>query len=91
MTVGDIGPLNELMTDEETPMRELVGQMFAVPLFRLIAIVAMTNIGSFVASVLFPLVVIPWLAPEIGGVDAITDAMIRGAERSADLILGAVR
>ncbi|MFB6360780.1 MAG: TraB/GumN family protein [Halobacteriales archaeon] len=90
VNVGDIGTLNEIISDEESPMGELVSRMFAVPLFRLIAIVAMTNIGSFIASVLFPVLVIPWLAPEIGGVGAITDAMVRGAERSADLLLGAL-
>jgi len=91
VNVGDIGTLNEIMSDEESPLGDLVSRMFAVPLFRLIAIVALTNIGSFVASILFPLVVIPWLAPEIGGVDAITDAMVRGAERSIAFLLEAVR
>jgi pheromone shutdown-related protein TraB len=91
VNVGDIGTLNEIMSDEESPMGELVSRMFAVPLFRLIAIVAMTNVGSFVASLLFPIVVIPWLAPEIGGVGAIADLMVQGAENSVDLIVGAVR
>jgi hypothetical protein len=72
-------------------MGDLVRRMFAVPLFRLLAIVAMTNVGSFIASVLFPVVVIPWLAPEIGGVGAIADLMVQGAENSAALILEALR
>ncbi|MFB6353468.1 MAG: TraB/GumN family protein [Halobacteriales archaeon] len=91
VNVGDIGTLNDILGDEESPIGELVRRMFAVPLFRLIAIVAMTNVGSFVASLLFPLVVIPWLAPDIGGVDAIADLMVQGARNSADLVLEALR
>jgi len=84
--IGDIGKLNEIMSDEETPIRDLVGQMFDVPLFRLIMVVALTNIGSMVASFLFPFTVLPWLAPEIGGVSGVMDQLIAGAENSAELL-----
>jgi pheromone shutdown-related protein TraB len=86
VNIGDIATLNEIMKDEESPLRDLLGEMLAVPLFRLIAVVAMTNVGSFIATVLFPMVVLPWLAPELGGVDAIVDLMLQGARNSADLI-----
>ena len=91
VSVGDISTLNELLADEERPFRALLADMLDVPLFRLIAVVAMTNVGSLIASVLFAVVVIPWLAPEIGGVGAISDLMVRGAENSAALILEALR
>ena len=90
VSIGDIGRLNEILADEESPLRDLYRRMMEVPLFRLVLVVAMTNIGSFVASVLFPLVVIPWLAPEIGGVDALMDRLIDGAEESARIIAEAV-
>ncbi|MFW5918476.1 MAG: TraB/GumN family protein, partial [Haloferacaceae archaeon] len=61
VNVGDIGVLNEILADEERPVRELAREMLDVPLFRLIAIVALTNIGSMIASVLFPVLVLPWL------------------------------
>jgi len=91
VNVSDIGRLNDILGDQESPLRELIGQLLSVPLFRLIAVVAMTNVGSLIASLLFPVVVIPWLAPEIGGVGAIAHLMVQGAEHSASLILGAVR
>jgi pheromone shutdown-related protein TraB len=91
VSVGDIGRLNEILSDEESPLRDLYRRMKEVPLFRLVAVVAMTNIGSFVASVLFPLIVIPWLAPEIGGVDALMDRLIEGAEESARIVAEALR
>ena len=89
VSVADVSRLNEILSDEQSPLRDVLSRMIDVPLFRLISIVAMTNVGSFIASVLFPLVVIPWLAPEIGGVGAITDAIVRGARTGADLLLGA--
>ncbi|USZ67929.1 TraB/GumN family protein [Halorussus salilacus] len=90
VNVGDIGRLNELMKDEETPLRELLADMLDVPLFRLIAIVAMTNVGSMVASLLFPFVVLPLLGAEVGGVNEISQLMLEGARNSAELIVDAL-
>ncbi len=89
--VADIGTLNELLDDQETPIRDLLAQMVEVPLFRLIAVVAMTNVGSIVASVLFPFVVLPLIGGPFDSVGAVSDAMVRGAQNSADAIWGLVR
>ena len=86
VNIGDITTLNELLSDEETPIRDLISQMFDVPLFRLIMIVAMTNVGSIIASVLFGLFVLPWLGAEIGGVGQIPDVMMEGARESVRVI-----
>jgi pheromone shutdown-related protein TraB len=87
VSIGDISRLNEILADEESPLRDLYRRMIEVPLFRLVLVVAMTNVGSFIATVLFPIVVIPWLAPEIGGVDALMNRLIEGAEESARVIV----
>jgi len=87
VNVGDIATLNELMSDEETPIRTLLGQMLDVPLFRLIAIVAMTNVGSMIATFLFPLVVLPMLSTQVGGMTGVTQLMLEGARNSVDLIV----
>ncbi|MCL7417093.1 MAG: conjugal transfer protein TraB, partial [Halalkalicoccus sp.] len=89
VNVADIGTLNEILADEESPIRDLFTRMLDVPLFRLIAVVAATNIGSIIATLLFPLIVLPWLANDIGGVGAIGDLMIEGARNSAELVWGA--
>ncbi|WP_338738437.1 TraB/GumN family protein [Haloplanus salilacus] len=86
VNVADIGRLNDLLSDEEKPIRRLVSEMFGVPLFRLIMIVAMTNIGSMIASVLFAVYVLPLFATEIGGVEGVGRLMIEGARNSAELI-----
>ena len=88
VNVSDIGTLNEILSDEETPMGELWTQLKSVGLFRLIAVVALTNVGSIVASFLFAAVVLPILASGVGGVGGVADLMVEGARNSADLIWG---
>ncbi|WP_276301577.1 TraB/GumN family protein [Halorussus lipolyticus] len=87
VNVGDIAKLNEILSDDESPLKDILGRMLDVPLFRLIAIVAMTNVGSMIASLAFPFVVLPLLGSQVGGVDQITNLMIQGAQNSADLII----
>jgi len=88
VNVADIGTLNDLLDDTETPVPELLGRMLDVPLFQLIVIVAATNIGSFVGSILFATVLIPFLFAEIGGTAEIVRLMLAGARNSVDLIAG---
>ena len=90
ISVGDIGRLNDLLADEEKPLADLFRSMKQVPLFRLILVVAMTNIGSFVASILFATVLLPYLSADVGGLDALAGLMVEGAQRSAEAILGAL-
>ena len=91
VNVSDIGTLNKLLADEERPIRDIVADMFDVPLFKLIMVVAMTNIGSLVASLLFAAYILPLFGAELGGIDAVTRLMLEGAGRSIDLIVGAFR
>ena len=91
VNVEDIGLLNEIMSDEEQPLREMLDQMLDVPLFRLIAIVALTNIGSMIATFLFPFTVLPWLAADVGGISAVGERLLEGARTSAELIIGVFR
>ncbi|WP_440765295.1 TraB/GumN family protein [Natronorubrum sp. DTA7] len=88
VNVRDIQRLNDIIGDADRPMEDALSEMFDVPLFRLIMIVALTNIGSMIATFLFFIVVVPWLAPEIGGVDALMGELFRGAENTLELIRG---
>ncbi|ERH07607.1 MAG: TraB determinant protein [Halonotius sp. J07HN4] len=90
VNVGDIGTLNDLLSDETKPIGEILGEMFDVPLFRLIMVVALTNVGSIVASALFVSYILPLLGTELGGVDGISQLMLDGARNSAELIWRAV-
>jgi len=62
--------------------------MFDVPLFRLITVVALTNIGSIIASFLFITVVVPYMAPEIGGLSGVGNELINGARNGAEILAG---
>ncbi|WP_227131378.1 TraB/GumN family protein [Halorubellus salinus] len=90
VNVADIGKLNDILNDQESPLMDVVRNLFAVPLFRLIMVVAAANIGSLVASVLFPVVVLPWLAPEVGGIQGVLDLLVQGAENGIDIVRGVV-
>ena len=91
VNVADIGALNELLADETRSAPELVSAMFDVPLFRLIVVVAMTNVGSIVASFLFAAYVIPAMfGAEVGGVEDVGRLLVEGALNGADLVRGAV-
>jgi len=91
VNVADIGALNDLLGDETRSVTELVSAMLDVPLFRLIVVVAMTNVGSIVASFLFAAYVIPAMfGAEVGGVDEVGRLLVEGALNGADLVRGAV-
>ncbi|WP_153553798.1 TraB/GumN family protein [Halomicrobium sp. LC1Hm] len=94
VNVGDIGTLNEILDDEQAPLSDIFQRLRAVPLFRLILIVAMTNVGSMIASALFATTLLPIIAagaPNVNGVDGVVRLMIQGAQNSADLLWGLVR
>ena len=87
VNVSDIGKLNEMLKDQETPLLQLVKQMRDdVPLFRLILIVGMTNIGSFIATILFATVLLPYFATDIGGIGGMGEELLNGAREGARLI-----
>ncbi|MFB6244610.1 MAG: TraB/GumN family protein, partial [Halobaculum sp.] len=88
VNVSDIGTLNELLSDETRPIPDIVGDMLQVPLFRLILVVAMTNIGSVIASVLFATYVLPAFSASLDA--GVTELMLRGARNSAELLWGIV-
>ena len=89
VSVADIGTLNEILADQESPIRSIFSRMLDVPLFRLIVIVAATNVGSFAASILFFVVVVPWLSADVGGVDAVLGLLFEGARNGLDVLIEA--
>jgi len=90
VNVTDVTRLNEIIGDNEASMGDLLDRMREVALFRLILIVAMTNVGSFIASMLFAFVVLPFLSAPVGGVGGIADKMLEGAAESARFLWGLV-
>ena len=86
VNVSDIGRLNEILNDEESPIADIFARMREVPLFRLILIAGLTNVGSMIASlVVFPFI-LPWLSADVGGVSAIGEQLLRGARTGWDIV-----
>ena len=90
VNVSDISTLNEILADEERPIPELVSDLFGVPLFRLIMIVAATNIGSIVASVLFVAYLLPLFALDLGGAAGVTRLLFEGAQNGWEILWGTI-
>jgi len=90
VNVSDISTLNEILADEERPIPDLVSDMFAVPLFRLIMIVAATNIGSIIASALFVAYLLPLFALDLGGAAGVTRLLFEGARNGWEILWGTV-
>lgn len=91
VNVTDIETLNELLADQTKTARELLDDLYEVPLFRLIAVVAMTNIGSMIATFAFPFIVLPYLAPDVGGIEGLGSLLMEGARNSLEMLLGVFR
>ncbi|MFA1611385.1 TraB/GumN family protein [Halobellus rubicundus] len=86
VNISDIGTLNELLADEEKPIPDLLEEMFAVPLFRLIVVVAATNVGSIVASALFVAYLLPLFALDLGGAAGVTRLLFEGARNGWEIL-----
>jgi pheromone shutdown protein TraB len=82
VNVKDIARLNEILSDEESPLRDLFARMRQVPLFKLIFVVFMTNIGSGIGIAIFTFVL-----PSIVGDIEIGRLMVQGAQNSIDLLM----
>ncbi len=93
VNVGDISKLNEIMSDEETPLRQLWTDLTDVPLFKLIMIVALTNVGSFIGSVVFATVLLPYLFAGSGieGASGVARLMIEAARNSLEILIGVLQ
>ena len=86
VNVSDISTLNELLSDEERPLGALITELLEVPLFRLIIVVAATNIGSIVASTIFVAYLLPLFALDLGGVSGVVNLLIEGARNGWQII-----
>lgn len=90
VNVADIATLNDILGDESLPIGETLDRMMDVSLFRLMMVVALTNVGSMVASFLFPFVILPLVAPG-NDVASVGDLMLDGARNGAELLFGLLR
>jgi len=86
--ISDVGRLNEILSDDSAPIRTVLSELTDVPLFRLIAVVALTNVGSFIASVSFVFIVLPLVGGPFDSAGQVVAVLVRGARHSLDVLAG---
>lgn len=82
VNVADISTLNEILDDEESPLMDLFTRMRQVPLFKLILVVGLTNVGSFLGTWLF-VGAIPYIFGDV----SVVQLMMEGAQRSFEMVM----
>ncbi|MGB9985990.1 TraB/GumN family protein [Salarchaeum japonicum] len=89
VSISDISTLNEIMSDEQAPIRDLLARMREVPLFKLIAIVALTNVGSMIGSPV-ALALMTGVSPKIDSFGEIKHYLGQGFNNIADILLALI-
>ncbi|MFB6283690.1 MAG: TraB/GumN family protein [Halobacteria archaeon] len=87
VSVKDIDRINEILADTESSARNLLGRMYDVPMFRLLIIVALTNLGSIIGTVLFITVILPWIGADVD----MTHLLKKGLHNSLDAIIQGIQ
>jgi len=75
ISVKDIDEINEILGDAEASVRELLGRMYAVQTFKLLMVVALTNLGSLVGTGLFLFVVLPVVGADVNMTEMLRQGM----------------
>jgi len=65
VSVQDIDEINEILGDAQASVRELFGRMYAVETFKLLLVVALTNLGSLIGTFFFLFVVLPVVGADV--------------------------
>lgn len=86
VNVADISTLNEILDDEESPLMDLFARMRQVPLFRLMLVVGLTNVGSFIGTWLF-IGAVPYIVGDV----SVVQLMLEGAQRSFEILMNGLR
>lgn len=87
VSVKDIDAINEILADTEASTRELLGRMYGIDTFKLLLVVALTNIGSIVGTAFFLFVVLPIVGADVN----MTELLRQGMTNSWNELVGAVR
>ncbi|MFB6110791.1 MAG: TraB/GumN family protein [Halodesulfurarchaeum sp.] len=85
VSIGDISTLNEIISDQQAPIRDILGRMRRVPLFKLIALVTLTNLGSMIGSPV-ALALMTFVSPEMDSIREIKYHLGQGLTNTVELL-----
>jgi len=86
VSVQDIDEINEILADAGASTRELFGRMYRVETFKLLLVVALTNIGSLIGTAVFLFVVLPIVGADVN----MTELLRQGMTNSWNELIGLV-
>ena len=84
VSVKDIDEINEILSDAGASTRELLGRMYKVETFKLLLVVALTNVGSLIGTFFFLFVVLPVIGADVN----MTELLRQGMANSWNEIVG---
>jgi pheromone shutdown-related protein TraB len=84
VSVQDIDDINEILSDAGASTRELLGRMYGVETFKLLLVVALTNVGSLVGTAVFLFVVLPIVGADVN----MTELLRQGMANSWNELVG---
>jgi pheromone shutdown-related protein TraB len=84
VSVKDIDEINEILSDASSSTRELLGRMYKVETFKLLLVVALTNVGSLIGTFFFLFVVLPIIGADVN----MTELLRQGMANSWNEIVG---
>jgi len=84
VSVKDIDEINEILSDAGASTRELLGRMYKVETFKLLLVVALTNVGSLIGTFFFLFVVLPVIGADVN----MTELLRQGMTNSWNEIVG---
>jgi pheromone shutdown-related protein TraB len=84
VSVQDIDEINEILADAEASVRQLFGRMYQVETFKLLLVVALTNLGSLIGTFFFLFVVLPVIGADID----MTEMLRQGMTNSWNELVG---
>jgi len=84
VSVQDIDEINEILSDAGASTRELLGRMYGVETFKLLLVVALTNVGSLIGTFFFLFVVLPFVGADVN----MTELLRQGMTNSWNELVG---
>lgn len=86
VSLSDIDKINQILGDTEATTRQLVSRMYEVPMFRLLMVVALTNLGSIIGTGLFVFVILPIVDADVNMTELLSRELQESWQRLVDTV-----
>jgi len=87
ISVTDIDEINEILADVDASARELISRIYGVDTFKLLLVVALTNLGSIIGTFFFLFVVLPVIGADVDMTEMLRQGMTNSWNQIVDLVV----